>query len=424
MRKLDEKSKNILKVAAIILAIYFALVYIKPIWVSLVTVYEVIRPLIIGLGMAFIVNLPMNFFQDKVFSKILKRDRDDNLVIILSMLLSWIIFIIAVVLILTVFIPEIINAISTMGTFGPAFVNNLLDSLSKSDIETVQKIQVSISEALAQFDWNDFANGIIDFLTGNEASILNTTRDILTSVSSSMLTFLMAFLFSIYVSANKKELRYEATKAIYANFKEENADKINYVAKLSYNSFANFIVSRAVSCVILGILTFAGMKILKMPYAGMISVLVGAFDVIPYFGPWISTGVGSILIFIISPVKALVFIVYVLIIQQVQENIIYPLFIGKHIGLPAIWIFASVFVGGRLLGIAGMIIFMPIATIIYTLFNDNVNKKIAEKNMADEKIAKKMEKTYAEERLERHSDHMSDEDIKLMKDAKNEEKKK
>ncbi|MDY6065424.1 MAG: AI-2E family transporter [Finegoldia sp.] len=424
MKRLDDKSKNILKVAGLILIMFFALVYINSILKVFGATYQVIRPLIIGLCMAFIVNIPMNFFQTRVFSKILKKDEDDNLVIVLSMLLSWIIFLVSIVLILTVFIPEIINAISTMGTFGPAFVNNILETMSKSDTETIRKVRIGISNALSQINWNDFANGLINFLTGKEATILSTTRSILTSVGTSIIIFLMAFLFSIYVSANKKDLRYKATKMIYAHLDEDRADKLNYVAKLTYNSFSNFIVTRAISCVVLGLLTFVGMKILKMPYAGMIAVLVGAFDAIPYFGPWISTFVGAMLIFIISPIKALIFVVYVLVIQQVQENIIYPLFIGKSVGLPAIWIFASVFVGGGLFGIVGMIASMPVATVIYTLIKDTTNKKASEKNISEEEIFAKMESTYAQERLNQYSENMNQEDIDLMKASIKEEKKK
>lgn len=161
---------------------------------------------------------------------------------------------------------------------------------------------------------------------------------------------------------------------LYANFNEETADQINYVFKLSYDAFAKFLNSKILSCITLGILNFIGMKILRLPYAGMISVLVGTLDIIPYFGAIIAAAIGVILIFIHSPFKALVFIIFLVILQQLQEKIIYPLFIGKNSGLPAIWIFVSVILGGRLFGIPGMILFMPIAAVLYTLSQDNVNK--------------------------------------------------
>ena len=210
------------------------------------------------------------------------------------------------------------------------------------------------------------------YISGDSSNLLNRAQNIISNVSSGLVAIAMGFIFSIYVSINKRALKLNANRILYANFKESTADQINYVFKLTYDAFSKFLNSRIVSCIVLGVLNYIGMKILRLPYAGMISILVGALDIIPYFGPIIASVVGVILIFIESPFKSLVFIIFLVTLQQLQENVFYPIFIGKNSGLPAIWIFVSVFLGGRLFGIAGMILFMPLATVIYTLSQDSI----------------------------------------------------
>ena len=153
--------------------------------------------------------------------------------------------------------------------------------------------------------------------------------------------------------------------------------------------------------VLLGIICFIGMLILRLPMPAMISILVGALDIIPYFGPIIATAVGMILIFIQSPAQSLVFLIFVLAIQQFQESILYPLVIGKHQGLPAIWIFLSVFVGGGLFGIFGMLVSMPIATVIYTLVEDSSKRKLKTKEITEEDVKSLNEKSYESMREEK-----------------------
>lgn len=216
-----------------------------------------------------------------------------------------------------------------------------------------------------------------------------------------MVTIVMGFIFSLYVSLNKKDLQRNTNKILLANLRENKVKQINYIAKLSYNSFSRFLETRLLSCLSLGTICFIGMLILRLPMPAMISILVGALDIIPYFGPIIATGVGMILIFIQSPAQSLVFLIFVLAIQQVQESILYPLVIGKHQGLPAIWIFLSVFVGGGLFGIFGMLVSMPIATVIYTLVEDSTKRKLKTKEITEEDVKSLNEKSYESMREEK-----------------------
>lgn len=405
-KNLDERSKRNLKVGLILLLTFFTLWYIEPVASFLLGTYGVIRPMILGFAIAFVIDLPMTFFQEKVFGRFIDPLKHRKLVLGLSLFFSWVLFFGIVTILLVVIIPEIINAVSSAIENLPQFIDSLLRYTK--NIPSVHKAVLDFQERIAELDANYVTRTITDYLSGDSTNLINRAQSIISSVSSSLVAIAMGFVFSIYVSINKKSLKLNSNRIIYANFSEKTADQINYVFKLTYDAFAKFLNSRIISCFVLGILTYIGMKILKLPYAGMISVLVGALDIIPYFGPIIASAIGVVLIFIQSPFKSLVFIIFLVILQQVQENIFYPIFIGKNSGLPAIWIFVSVFLGGRLFGIAGMILFMPLATVLYTLVEDRTLRKLKEKELDRITVAEKASKTFEELRNEKFGKKVED----------------
>lgn len=389
---LDEKSKNMLKVTLISILVFFAFWYKDRLGEGLVNAYAVLRPILYGLVIAFIINLPMNFFEEKVFARFIDKDKHKNLVQILALILSWIIFFGLVTIIITVFVPELVNAISSLVENIPVFMDKLIEYLNSQRI--FKELRTEIINKLNTLDMENITRELTRMLDGKNWGLLTKTSSLLNSFSSWLISMVMGFFFSIYVSMNKKDLQAGSNKLLLANFEEKTVNQVNYVAKLTYDSFSRFFETKLLSCLSLGLICLVGMKILGLPMAGMISILVGAFDIIPYFGPIIATGVGMILIFIQSPTQAMVFLVFVLSIQQLQEKIIYPLVIGKHQGLPAIWIFISAFIGAGLFGIVGMITSMPIATVIYNLIQDSTKRKLRQKNIDLNKIQELNEKSY------------------------------
>ena len=189
---------------------------------------------------------------------------------------------------------------------------------------------------------------------------------------------------------------------MYAILSEKKADYLNKVFSLSYNTFKDYIFSRLIAVVTLSGLTFLGMFIMKIPNAGIISLFVGVSDLIPIFGPITGAGLSAVIIFLESPIKALIFVIYDVIIQQIQENIIYPAIAGEKIGLPAVWVLASITIGGSLFGIWGMLIGIPVASVIYTLFHEFIDNKLKEKNISDEMIEIKKNKQYTIEDIDTH----------------------
>lgn len=402
----EENTKKYFIIGILLIGIFFGFFYLDRIGEILDTTYKVFRPIVYGLVIAFIINLPMNFFHDEIFTNLLKDDKHEKLRRSLSLVLSWIIFFALVTIVLTVLIPELSRAIGVISENIPAFMNSLIDFLNGSKILTkVSDFIVTRLEEINIARISDSFTKIIQDFFKSDSALLNKTGSIINSVSQGILSLSIGFVFSLYVSMNKTKLKKGAARLIFANLSEKTARQIVYVAKLSYDSFARFLETRILSCLALGVACFIGMWVLRLPSAGMISILMGAFDMIPYIGAFLATSIGIILIFTYSPGKALVFLIFVLILQNVQQQLFYPLVIGKHQGLPPIWIFVSVIIGGGLFGIFGMIAFIPLATVVYTLIEDNTKKKLKEKSISDEEIERLTDKSFLELREEREASY-------------------
>lgn len=392
MKKLDEKNSQLLKVILISILVFFAFWYIENVKNGLTVFIAVIQPFLIGFMLAFIINLPMNFFERKVYSKIFKTEKTKKLVPVFSLISSWILFILGIVIFLNVLIPRISKAVTALIERFPLFLDDLIDLLNKNKL--TKNFADDAQKYINSVDWNNALVQVKDYFVGEAGNIFDKTTSIINSVSSTIITIAAATIFSVFVLINKKDLKILANRIIYSLFKRSTADEINKVASLSYSSFASYINSKALSSLILGILVFVGMLILKIPFAAMAAILVAIADFIPYVGPLIATVIMMILIFIESPFKSLVFLIFLLIAQQVQGSIIYPALAGKTIGLPSIWVIVSIAIGGSLFGIVGMLISIPIASILYTLMNEKMDKTLAKKEISENEIKELSEKVH------------------------------
>lgn len=392
MKKLDEKNSQLLKVILISILVFFAFWYIENVKNGLAVFIAVIQPFLIGFMLAFIINLPMNFFERKVYSKIFKTEKTKKLVPVFSLISSWILFILGIVIFLNVLIPRISKAVTALIERFPLFLDDLIDLLNKNKF--TKNFADDAQKYINSVDWNNALVQVKDYFVGEAGNIFDKTTSIINSVSSTIITIAAATIFSVFVLINKKDLKILANRIIYSLFKRSTADEINKVASLSYSSFASYINSKALSSLILGILVFVGMLILKIPFAAMAAILVAIADFIPYVGPLIATVIMMILIFIESPFKSLVFLIFLLIAQQVQGSIIYPALAGKTIGLPSIWVIVSIAIGGSLFGIVGMLVSIPIASILYTLMNEKMDKTLAKKEITENEIKELSEKVH------------------------------
>lgn len=392
MKKLDQKNSQLFKVIVRSILVFFGFWYIKIVANAFAVFFGVIQPFLIGFMLAFIVNLPMNFFNRKVYSKIFKSEKTKKLIPGFSLITSLILFIAGIVVFLNVLIPRISYSINILIDKFPIFLDDFVSLLNKNDV--TNRFSDDIKEYIYKIDWDKYITQIRNYFLGESGNIFDKTTSIINSVSSTLVTLLTAFIFSIFVLIYKKNIKIFSNRVIYSLFKKKTADEINKVASLSYSSFASYINSKALSSLVLGILIFIGMLIMKIPFAAMSAIIIALADFIPYVGPIISTIVMTILIFIESPFKSLVFLIFLLILEQIQGSIIYPALAGKTVGIPSIWVIVSIAIGGSLFGVVGMLIAIPITSILYTLLNEKMDKTLDKKEISESEIKELAEKVH------------------------------
>ena len=219
-------------------------------------------------------------------------------------------------------------------------------------------------------------------LLGNGAgNMMNTTMSAVGSIVSGLATFFIAFSFACYVLFQKEKLHVQIRKVFFAFLPKKKADAFFKVCSLTYRTFANFLAGQCLEAVILGCMFVVILSILRMPYALLIGVLIAFTALIPIFGAFIGCAVGSFLIFMVNPKQAILFIIVFLVLQQIEGNLIYPHVVGESVGLPSIWVLAAVTIGGNLMGIVGMLVFIPLLSVFYTIFREFVYLRLKKKHI-------------------------------------------
>ena len=327
-------------------------------------VVDLIMPIIIGGIIAFIINVPMKSLEKKVF-KIDKR-KHKKLIRVLSLILS-ILFIFGVIgLLMFLVIPEFIEAIITIGKTVPINTNFINESISK-----LENVYPSISTYLKDIN----VESIVKTTIGTTGSVVTIMISMLTGFISKIVTFFIGFVLAIYILFDKEKLTRQIKKLMYAFLASKTVKKVIKIFKLTNTTFTNFLTGQCLDAIVLGILFFVTMSILRMPYALIISVLLSVTALIPYIGAFITLVIGVVLIGVTYPIKALWFIVMFFILQQIDENILIPKIVGKSVGLPALWTLIAALIGGSMFGLVGIIISIPISSVLYTLLKDYVNEK-------------------------------------------------
>lgn len=327
------------------------------------------KPFIIGGVIAFIVNVLMSNLEhlwDKAFAKKPKvAEKMAGSKRAICMLLSFMIIVVFIILLFSMIIPEIGKTAVMLIEMVPAFL---------------QKIeQLSIPEEIIpnlEIDWDSIFGKVTAVLSTAGKAVLDSTVTMASGISGMVMDLVLGLVFSIYVLLQKEDLGRQIKKVLRAYLKETTVYKILYVQGLSNRIFTSYVTGQVTEAFIIGGLCFIGMTVLSIPYAFMVSVLVGVTALIPMFGAFIGTGVGAFLILMVEPIKAVWFVVYILVLQQVEGNLIYPRVVGKSVGLPGIWVLCAVTIGGGGLGLHGMILGVPVCSILYALLREDVNKRI------------------------------------------------
>ena len=330
-------------------------------------------PFLLGLCIAFVINVPLRFverllFRQKQPSRIVKKLQRPVSLLVTLLLAAGVVFIV-----LFLILPEIGKTLQTVAALIPSFID---------------KTQAWVPELIAQhpewaewltaleIDWNKLGSQAVEFLTDGTGVLLNSTFSMATSLFSGLVNFCLGFIFAIYVLMQKEKLGRQTKKVLYAYLPEKYADKAVSIGSLAYKTFSNFLSGQCLEACILGMLMFIALSIFRFPYALMISVLTAFTALIPIFGAIIGCVVGAFCIFIVNPMQALWFIILFQVVQQLEGNLIYPHVVGNSVNLPSMWVLVAVTVGGSLMGVAGMLLFIPLCSVLYAVFRETVGRRL------------------------------------------------
>ena len=365
----DKTRKDIIIIISYIALVIFALVNFSKILAFLGKVISIFSPFLLGIILAFVLNVLNNFIEKKIFGKIKPSKIWNKIKRPLCITLSLILVFLTIFFVMNLLIPQLKNSASLFTDTLPAYKEDIIGILNKFDVDesTVNKV----GEYL-----DNFGKVITDYIKGNSKDVITVTTEVATSVVNIISKGIITLVFAIYMIAQKETLSRQINKVMKAYLKPKTINKINTVGTLANKTFSNFVTGQCLEALIFGSLVFVGMVIFRFPYASTIGVLLGFTALIPIFGAFIGTAVGFILIMMVSPVKAILFVVFIIVLQQIEGNLIYPRVVGKSIGLPGMWVLLSVTVGGSIGGILGMLIATPLCSLLYALFTKMVNDRL------------------------------------------------
>ena len=343
-------------------------------------ILHILSPFISGGAIAFVLSVPMNRIQKKLFDKVPEGSTLKKAAAPLSLVYTLILVLAVLSLAVVVILPELTETIAMLGKTLPEKVPVLLKKMELLFARNPELVHY-IEELETSLNWEEILAQLVTFFRVGANTMLDSTISVATGIVSGVGTFFIAFVFACYILLQQSFLKRQMTKLIYAYLKEKHADEMMRICSLTYRTFSNFLTGQCLEAVILGSMFFIAMTIFRFPFAVLVGVLIAFTALIPIFGAFIGCGVGAFLILTVDPKQAVFFVIMFLIIQQLEGNLIYPKVVGGSIGLPAIWVLAAVSLGGSLFGVIGMLVFIPIVSVGYTLLKENVNRRLEEKQI-------------------------------------------
>ena len=343
------------------------------------TIWDIIFPFVLGGAIAFLTNVPMSFLEKKIFEKVKKKNKIvRKLKRPISLILTIVLVVGVIALVMFGVIPQLTRTMGNLVTSINDFIPQMQSWIGEF-FHNNQEIMNLVDQI--EFDPDQAIKWGISLLGNGAGNMMNTTMSAVGSIVSGVATFFIAFSFACYILFQKEKLHIQIRKVFFAFLPRQKADAFLKVCSLTYRTFANFLAGQCLEAVILGSMFVVTLSILRMPYALLIGVLIAFTALIPIFGAFIGCAVGSFLIFMVSPQQAILFVIVFLVLQQIEGNLIYPHVVGESVGLPSIWVLAAVTIGGNLMGIVGMLVFIPLLSVIYTIFREFVYLRLKKQNI-------------------------------------------
>lgn len=381
-----ENMKKIFIIITFAVLLYVGVNHLDIVGLCITYILGVISPFIIGGCIAFVLNVPMSFFEEQFFSRyrgkhnklIQKIKRPASLVLVLILLVA------VLFIVLFLIIPEVGSTLVSIAQAIPGFMKDV-QAWANELIEWYNKITKESVSFEFNMNWDQIINGVIDFLKSGVTSILGSTIQIATSIVNGVVSFFIAFIFALYMLFQKEHLTMQCKKVLYACMKEARADQVTRIVRMTGHTFSRFLSGQCLEAVILGTLFFVVLTLFQFPYALLIGVMVTILALIPMVGAFIACILGAFLILMVDPTKAIWFVLLFLVLQQVEGNLIYPRVVGNSVGLHPLWVLFAITVGGSLMGIIGMIVFIPLMSVIYVLLGEHVEHRLKVKKVHKEK---------------------------------------
>lgn len=389
LSKENMKKMALLIVMAIL--VYNGVKHIDVVLDCIIKLLGLVFPFIIGGCVAFVLNVPMSAIERHVFERY--HGKHQKLVSKIKRPLSFfmaVILVVGVIILVAVFItPQLGETIGVIINRIPKFFNDV-----QVWINQLMDEYKWVADQLGQLeiDWNSLSKSLISFLQTSIGSAFSSTMGFAFALINGVVTFFLGFVFAVYVLFQKEKLSVQVKKMMYAYLKESHADRIIEVLHMTHRTFSRFLSGQCCEAVILGTLFFVTLTIFKMPYALLISVVIAFLSLIPIVGAFMGCFIGALLILMVNPWEAIAFVVIFLVIQQIEGNLIYPRVVGSSIGLPAIWVLVAVTVGGSAFGIAGMLVFIPLTSVVYSLLREWMYKRLSDRHIPKEKFEKRSNK--------------------------------
>lgn len=362
-----------------------AILHMDKVLLGTAYMFRILRPFIVGAAIAFVLNIPMKFIEEKLFKENGKLSRWKRpisfvLTILAIILVFWLVYMLIV--------PQLAETFRELAVQIPIFFQNSVKSLQEIFENNPEILGYVEGIDVSNLDWHAILTKVLNILKSGIGSVVVSTVNVAGSVFGVVFDAVIAFVFSIYLLTQKETLSGQAQRVMQAYLSEKWYSRIYKVLKLLYKNFSSFIATQCLEAVILGALFVITMPIFGFPYAVLIGTLIAVTALVPIVGAFIGCIVGAFLILVKDPIMAIGFVVLFLVLQQIEGNLIYPRVVGSSVGLPAVWVLVAVSVGGSLLGIVGMLVFIPITSTLYTLLREDVNErnkkkarcKVSEKN--------------------------------------------
>lgn len=345
-------------------------------------VWNLFSPFAVGAGIAFVFNVPMRAIERQL-ADIRKAGFRRGLSILLTILC----LVLIIMFVFELLIPQIQLTVESLSQTIPVFIEGLAAKLMVM-MQDHPEMRDWIQEALKleTLDWNGILMETLSFLRNQVSTVMGSAVSVIGSVTGAVINGVVSIAFAIYCLARKEILARQGRRLLYSLISEQHADQVIRVLRLTNSTFSNFISGQCLEACILGCLFAVAMAIFKMPYISLVSVVIAVTALIPVVGAFVGCILGAFFILVNNPIQALTFVIMFLIIQQLENNLIYPRVVGTSIGLPGMWVLVAVTVGGDLMGVGGMLLMIPVTSVIYALLREFTDKRLAERGIPAEKL--------------------------------------